>query len=387
MSILRTDSLNAGYGRTLILENVNIRLAPGQILTLIGPNGAGKSTLLATIAGRLAPLGGTVYLKNEDLAAIPASEAAKTLAVVTTERSEPELMTCRDVVSLGRYPYTGRLGITGPRDREIIEETMVLTKITDLADRDFTKISDGQRQRVLLARAICQDPEVLILDEPSSFLDIRHKLELLVILKDLVRRKNIAVLMALHEIDLAQKFSDFVLCAADGKIDRAGKPDEILTESCIRTLYGMTRGRYLSEFGAVELPAPEGRPSVFVIGGGGSGIPVYRALARDGIPFYAGILHENDLDFPIAEALAAEVIGAEAWESISQGRIDYAKTLMKTCSGYICTQDRFGTMNRGNEELRSFAISLGLMDRGPDYVHSCANTSVCGTHSTDYFNL
>ena len=246
---------------------------------------------------------------------------------------------------------------------------MALTKITDLADRDFTKISDGQRQRVLLARAICQDPEVLILDEPSSFLDIRHKLELLSILKDLVRTKNIAVLMALHEIDLAQKFSDFVLCVADGKIDREGRPDEILTEPYIRTLYGMTRGRYLPEFGSVELPAPEGRPSIFVIGGGGSGIPVYRALARQEKAFYAGILHENDLDFPIAEALAAEVVGEEAWEPISKERIDYAKTLMKTCSGYICALDRFGTMNRGNEELRSFAVSLGLTDCGPNYVH------------------
>ena len=362
MQILRTDSLNAGYGRTLILENVNIHLAPGQILTLIGPNGAGKSTLLATIAGRLAPLYGTVFLKNEDLGGMQVSETARVLAVVTTERSAPEMMTCREVVALGRYPYTGRLGITSPRDREIIEETMALTQITDLADRDFTKISDGQRQRVLLARAICQDPEVLILDEPSSFLDIRHKLELLTILKDLVRKKNVAVLMALHEIDLAQKFSDYVLCVADGKIDRAGTPDEILTEDYIRTLYGMTRGRYLPEFGSVELPAPEGKPSVFVIGGGGSGIPVYRALARQGTAFYAGVLHENDLDFPIAEALAALVVSAEAYEPFSNERIEYAKTLIATCSGYICTPDRFGTMNRGNEELKNYAASLGLRD-------------------------
>ena len=154
---------------------------------------------------------------------------------------------------------------------------------------------------------------------------------------------------------------------ADGKIDREGRPDEILTEPYIRTLYGMTRGRYLPEFGSVELPAPEGRPSIFVIGGGGSGIPVYRALARQEKAFYAGILHENDIDFPVAEALASEVVGAEAWEPISKERIDYAKTLLKTCSGYICTQDRFGTMNRGNEELRSFAVSLGLMDCSTDY--------------------
>ena len=154
MPILRTDSLNAGYGRTLILENVNIYLSPGQILTLIGPNGAGKSTLLATIAGRLTPLGGTVFLKNEDLAAMQPGETAKTLAVVTTERQDPELMTCREVVALGRYPYTGRLGITGPRDREIIEETMALTKITDLADRvSLTGIS--QRSATASASGSC----------------------------------------------------------------------------------------------------------------------------------------------------------------------------------------------------------------------------------------
>ena len=189
--------------------------------------------------------------------------------------------------------------------------------------------------------------------------------------------------MALHEIDLAQKFSDFVLCVADGKIDRAGTPDEILTESYIRTLYGMTRGRYLPEFGAVELPAPEGRPSIFVIGGGGSGIPVYRALARQETAFYAGILHENDLDFPIAEALAAEVIGAESYEPISEERIEYAKTLMKNCSGYICTPERFGTMNRGNEKLRFFAVSLGLRDCGPDYMNPGSGASVCGIRSAD----
>ena len=361
MPILRTDSLNAGYGRALILENVNIYLSPGQILTLIGPNGAGKSTLLATIAGRLAPLGGTVFLKNEDLAAMQPGETAKTLAVVTTERQDSELMTCREVVALGRYPYTGRLGITGPRDREIIEETMALTKITDLADCDFTKISDGQRQRVLLARAICQDPEVLILDEPSSFLDIRHKLELLSILKDLVRTKNIAVLMALHEIDLAQKFSDFVLCVADGKIDREGRPDEILTEPYIRTLYGMTRGRYLPEFGSVELPAPEGRPSIFVIGGGGDGIPLYRRLHREGIPFAVGVLPENDLDLPVAKALASVVITGRANEAVSAEQADEALAVLKTCETVYCATEQFGTVNRENRRLLEYAEKHGLL--------------------------
>ena len=134
------------------------------------------------------------------------------MAVVLTERMRPELMTCHDIVATGRYPYTGRLGILSREDEEKVEEAMRAVHAESLGSRDFNNISDGQRQRVLLARAICQEPDIIILDEPTSFLDIKHKLDLLSILRDMAKKKQITVIMSLHEIDLAQKISDKIIC-------------------------------------------------------------------------------------------------------------------------------------------------------------------------------
>ena len=155
----------------------------------------------------------------------------------------------------------------------------------DLKDRDFTAISDGQRQRILLARAICQEPEIIVLDEPTSFLDIRHKLELLTILKQMVLDHQLTVIMSLHELDLAQKISDKVICVHGEYIEKYGAPEEIFTSEYIRKLYGITRGSYNAAFGCVEMDPPRGEPQVFVIGGNGSGIPYYRKLQRQGIHF------------------------------------------------------------------------------------------------------
>ena len=157
-------------------------------------------------------------------------------------------------------------------------EALALVHAEELADRDFTCISDGQRQRVLLARAICQQPRVLILDEPTSFLDIRYKLELLTILKDLVRERSVAVVLSLHELDLAQKISDRVICVANGEIARVGTPEEVFTDGSVQRLYGLTAGSYDERFGSLELEPVRGAPQALVIGGGGSGIALYRAL-------------------------------------------------------------------------------------------------------------
>ena len=182
-----TDQLTVGYDGKPLIKEINIQLNKGEILTLIGPNGAGKSTILKSITRQLSLISGTVYLEQEQMSRMTNREVSKKLAVVLTERMRPELMTCEDVVSTGRYPYTGTLGILSAEDKEKVKSAMEMVHAWDLKDRDFTAISDGQRQRILLARAICQEPEIIILDEPTSFLDIRHKLELLAILKKICR--------------------------------------------------------------------------------------------------------------------------------------------------------------------------------------------------------
>lgn len=175
-------------------------------MTLIGPNGAGKSTILKSITRQLKLIGGEVYIDSEEIRKLSYKEMAVKAAVMLTERMKPELMTCHDIVATGRYPYTGRLGILSREDERKVDEALEAVHAQELGIRNFQEISDGQRQRVLLARAICQEPEVMILDEPTSYLDIRHKLELLAILRKMAKENGITVIMSLHEIDLAQKY-------------------------------------------------------------------------------------------------------------------------------------------------------------------------------------
>ena len=207
----RTEDLSVGYNGKALINNINVELNRGQILTLIGPNGSGKSTILKSISTHLKMIGGSVYIQDKSLSGMSYKDISTEMAVVLTERLKTDLLTCRDIVATGRYPYTGRLGFLNEKDNEIIDNALAAVSAEDLADRDFQAISDGQRQRILLARAICQEPEIIILDEPTSFLDIKHKLELLDILRRMVEDRNILVIMSLHEIDLAQKVSDLIM--------------------------------------------------------------------------------------------------------------------------------------------------------------------------------
>lgn len=249
---LETEKLSVGYDGKPLIRDVCLQVQRGKIVTLIGPNGSGKSTILKTIVGQLSKVSGTVLLEGAPMERCGQKEIAKRMAILMTERIHPELMTCYDVVSTGRYPYTGALGLLGKEDKRIVEESLELVHGRDMADRPFDAISDGQRQRILLARALCQTPEIIVLDEPTSYLDIRYKLELLTILKTMVREKNLSVLMSLHELDLAQRVSDTVVCVSGDRIDRMGPPEEIFSNDYIARLYHMEPGKYDPCFDTLE---------------------------------------------------------------------------------------------------------------------------------------
>lgn len=359
----QTEKLSVGYDGKPLIKEIEIKLNRGQILTLIGPNGAGKSTILKSITRQLKTIGGAVYLEQKEMQKMSDKAIAQKLSIVMTERMNTELLTCEDIVSTGRYPYTGTLGILSEEDRRKVTEAMEMVHALELRDRDFSAVSDGQRQRVLLARAICQEPEMIILDEPTSFLDIRHKLELLTILKEMVSKKNVAVIMSLHEIDLAQKVSDMVMCVRGEYIEKYGTPEEIFTSSYIRSLYGMTKGSYNAEFGCLEMESPKGKPEIFVIGGNGSGISVYRKLQRQGIPFAVGVLHRNDKDYEVAKVLASEVIWEKPFEPISEETLKKALDVMKQCKKVICPLSDFGTMNIKNKVLLETAEKMKILEK------------------------
>ena len=361
-----TKGMTVGYDGVAVVKDVNIALKKGEILTLIGPNGAGKSTILKSIIGQLKLLGGTVILDGECLNKMSESELAKELSIVLTQRIRPELMTCKDVIETGRYPYTGRLGILSEEDKRIVDETISMVGVEELKEKEFLKLSDGQKQRVMLARAIAQEPEILILDEPTSYLDIRYKVEFLSLLQRMTKIKKLTVIMSLHELDLAERISDKILCVNGEYVERTGTPEEVFSPGFLSQVYKMKEGSFDEKYGSVELEKPEGEPRVFVIAGGGSAMHVFRRLQRKGIPFAAGILMENDQDTLVAKALASRLITSPAFEKMSQEVFLQAKEVMDGCETVICTLTEFKELNEKNKKLMEYAIMQGKLRKGEE---------------------
>ena len=238
------QKLTVGYDNRPLIRDITVSLKKGEILTLIGPNGGGKSTILKSIAGQLSWLAGCVLLDGADMAVMKRQKRAEKMALVLTGGLHGGHMSCREVVAMGRYPYTGHFGVLTERDREIIEEAMETAGVSGLGDMDYRQISDGQKQRVLLARAFCQQPEILILDEPTSYLDIRYKLEMISVLERMQKKADMTVVMSLHELELARSVSDRILCVQGEYVRYQGSPGEIFQDEIIRELFGMEKEQY-----------------------------------------------------------------------------------------------------------------------------------------------
>ena len=355
------DRLSIGYKGKPLIHDICLDIKKGEIVTLIGPNGAGKSTILKSITRQLERIGGSVILDGTDIQAMSYKSLASRMAVVLTDRIKAEMMTCHDIVASGRYPYTGRLGILTAADEQKVEEALKMVHAKDLGMRDFANISDGQRQRVLLARAICQEPDVMILDEPTSFLDVKYKLELLAILRQMAKEKGITVIMSLHEIDLAEKISDKIICVSGETIFAYGTPEMIFKEETIRSLYHIDNGYFDPVFGSIELPRPEGKPQVFVLSAGGSGIEVYRRLQKENIPFIAGILYPGDIDYQLARVLAMEVITEKPYCRMTEETYAWAAERMQTCEKVIFAGAEAGDMNQTLFRLKEDAEKAGKL--------------------------
>lgn len=255
-----TRDLSVGYDQKSIIENICLEVTRGKIVVLIGPNGAGKSTILKTVAGLLEPIKGKIIVDGEATNAISRNLKAKKIASMMTARFSAEYITVGEVVAGGRFPYTSILGKLSKEDIDIIDWALKIVGSYELRNEDFTKLSDGQKQRILLARAIAQKPKYMILDEPTSFLDIGYKLDFIETLKDLAIKEQIGILMSLHELEMASRVADTIVCVSkDGYIDRIGSPEEILNTTYIEHLFNVKPG-LLKEtycFGRVSNPVSQ----------------------------------------------------------------------------------------------------------------------------------
>lgn len=360
---IHTEHLTVGYDRIPLIRDINLSVGRGEILTLIGPNGSGKSTILKTITRQLREVEGTVFLGKDSMQKLKDSEVSKRLSMVMTERIKTELQTGREIVASGRYPYTGRFGVLSEQDWAKVDEAITLVHAEKVQEQDFMKISDGQRQRLMLARAICQDTDILILDEPTSYLDMGFKMDILANIRMLAREKKMAIIMSLHELDLAAKVSDIIACVKGAEIDRVGTPEEIFSGDYVQKLYSVPEKSFDPVTGEVfpGMGQAQRSPEVFVIGGAGDGIPVYNRLCRQNIPFAAGILQENDVEFATAQALAAEVVWEKAFYPAEAETEERARQLIDRCKKCICAVKTFGPLNEANKRLLLYAKEKGKL--------------------------
>lgn len=348
--VIAAKKLDVGYDKKKVVSGIELEALRGQVVCLLGPNGAGKSTILRTLSGLIAPLGGVVEIKGENIRSVKSAELSKTLSLVLTGASEPSLMTVYELAAMGRTPYTGFMGKLSARDREIVEQSLEAVGALALKDRYFSELSDGEKQKVMIARALVQEPELMILDEPTSHLDVKHKVEVINVLRRLSEEKNITCIISLHDIDLAIKGCGTLLLVNDGKIIAQGLPEDIIKSGTIQSLYGISGAKYNELTCSVELTG-KSTAEIFVTGGNGSGAGLYRALSRAGFGIVSGVIHENDADFHIAKAICSRVISERAFEPISTERTDEAFTLTQSAEYIIDSGFPIGSANATNIEL------------------------------------
>ena len=237
--ILGLSHLTVGYRGVPLVSDMNVAVKKGSVLALIGPNGAGKSTVLKTIAGQLPPVGGEVVFDGKPLASYGGAGLAKRMAALFSQRRAAADMTVFEVVAAGRYPYTGYFDRLKKEDVRVVEEALAFVGMSEYTHRKFAELSDGQRQRVWIARSIAQQPALVVMDEPTAFLDVRYKIEILTVLRRLADERGVTVVMSLHDVDLARRTADHVLAIAAAHTWEFGEADSIITEEKMRKLFGV----------------------------------------------------------------------------------------------------------------------------------------------------
>ena len=315
--LLSAEQLSINFGSRQLLDDVNFYLNEGDKTGVIGINGTGKSTFLKVLAGLVQPDSGRISrrpnLQVSYLPQNPEMDDDRTILEQVFASMPPQFR------ALNEY-----------------EAKAMLTKFgLGETDRRIGTLSGGERRRAALCAALIHPADVLVLDEPTSFLDIRYKIELSAILLHLAREQGVTIVMSLHEIDLAARVSDLVMGIGTHGVEMFGAPEAVFTEENITQLYGISSGVYDALSGSMELPRAEGAPYAFVLGGMGKATTVYRRLTREGTPFATGILAENDMDIPAARHLAARILTTAPFAPPSEAVLTEARQTLLNCGALL----------------------------------------------------
>lgn len=357
--ILNCIDLSFSYhGLELILDNLNFSIPQGDFVGIVGPNGSGKSTLLKLFSGVLKPKTGQIYLQERVVAQIPSKEMAKILAVVPQSTEPIYNFSAYEVVAMGRYPHQGRWSTADVKDQKVIQRVLEQTGVWNLRDRNIQELSGGERQRVIIARALAQEPQVILLDEPTSSLDISYQIEIFDLLQEL-NLEGVTIVAVLHDLNLAAQYCTHLAMISKGRIIVSGTPDEVITVKNIREVYQTEvvisykfSGRpYVTLLSQRRLPkTDQKRPQVHLICGGGAGIELINWFLEEGYPLTGGVLNQGDSDWQLFVQNNCPVVEERPFSPILPATYAELIQLMEEAGIIVVADLPFGPGNLANLE-------------------------------------
>lgn len=365
---LEVEDIDVRYGSAKVLERINFSAAKGEFVGVIGPNGSGKTTLLRSISRVLKPEVGAVYLDRNEIYSMRGREVARNIAVVSQETEIGFEFTALEIVLMGRNPHLRRLQMESGKDFEIARNAMKTTNTLHLAERPVTELSGGERQRVFIARALAQQPKLLLLDEPYVHLDISNQIEILGLIKNLTG-DGLTVISVFHDLNLASIYCDWLILLHNGKIKATGAPDEILTPDNVKKVYNVdavvkknpaTNSVYLTMLPyRQQQKEAQKKAAVHLICGAGTGSSLMHMLLEKGYGVTAGVLNALDTDFETAQQLNLEIVAEAPFSPASMEAHRANMELVKKADAVVLTSVPFGVGNLKNLEAALAAAESG----------------------------
>ena len=326
---VRVEGLDFSYENNYILKNINLSIKEGSFVSIVGPNGSGKSTFLKNLSRYLKPQKGIVMLGNDDITKLSQKEISKRLSVVPQNILVEFDYKVKDIVLMGRHPYVKRLKGETPEDIKIAERAMKYTNIMEFSNRNFNELSGGEKQRVILAQALAQQPKVLLMDEPISHLDLQYQVEILDLVKKMTLEEGLTSIAVLHDLNMASAYSDYIVMLKGGEVFCKGEPAEVLTIENIARVFNTnvsisinpaTGKTYIYPISTI--PKKKRDFAVHIICGGGTGVKLIQELAAAGFTISTGVLNIGDSDWTISKEYELDVAEETPFMAISQEAYD-----------------------------------------------------------------
>lgn len=355
---LRVVDLFFSFGSKEILKNINMHIKPSVFISIVGPNGSGKTTFLKNISTYLKPQRGVIFIGSDDINRLSRKEISKRISVVPQNTSLEFDYKVKDMVMMGRYPYVKRFRSETTKDMEIVEKAMVYTNTLALSDRMFNELSGGEKQRVILAQALAQQPCILLLDEPVSHLDLQHQVEILDLIKRMSLQDSLTVIAVLHDLNMASVYSDYIVMLKEGKIYEEGEPEKVLNRENIAKVFNtdvfinnnpITGRPYI--YTLSNIPKPRRNLKIHMICGGGSGFDFIRILSVNGFKVTTGVLNIGDSDWTVSKEYQLDIAEETPFVGISDFAYERNKELASKADVILLMPIYFSNANIRNLKI------------------------------------